>query len=412
MSEALFSAALGITPPWEVDSVDFDAKTKTLSISLNFAVGSKFPFPGVESLCPVHDTVTKRYRHLNFFQHECYLDVRTPRVKLPDGSVRLVEPPFAGRLSGFTLLFEALIVMLSKDMAFSAVARIAGISNYLAQEICARYVAEVVSQADYSEVRNLAIDETSKAKGHDYVFISADADARKVIYVGEGKDAAAVQAFAADFSAHNGQPDQVDGISIDMSPAFIKGVGEHFPDSTITFDKFHVIAQASKAVDKTRRKEQRENTRLKGMRWTLLKDTSTLSTEARRELEELLADVNISRTARAWTYKEQLREILQRKQPNVVRKALLHWCACVNRSKVEAMKSVARMIQIHLDGIVAWSRTRLTNGFLEALNGLFQAAKRKARGYRSFRTIRTVIFLIAGKLNFSLVNPHIQQVPT
>ncbi|PNR73296.1 transposase family protein, partial [Xanthomonas oryzae] len=73
---------------------------------------------------PVHDTVVKTYRHLNFFQHECYLKVRTPRVKLGDGSVRLVEPDFAGRLSGFTLLFEALVLMLSQQMPFAAVARI------------------------------------------------------------------------------------------------------------------------------------------------------------------------------------------------------------------------------------------------------------------------------------------------
>ncbi|MGH8786885.1 MAG: transposase, partial [Cupriavidus necator] len=52
------------------------------------------------------------------------------------------------------------------------------------------------------------------------------------------------------------------------------------------------------------------------------------------------------------------------------------------------------------------SQTRQTNGFLEAINGLFQAAKRKARGYVSFATMRTVIFLIAGKLDFSSINPH------
>ena len=43
------------------------------------------------------------------------------------------------------------------------------------------------------------------------------------------------------------------------------------------------------------------------------------------------------------------------------------------------MKEVARMIRRHFDGIVAWTQTRQTNGFIEALNGLFQAAKRKAR---------------------------------
>jgi transposase len=55
---------------------------------------------------------------------------------------------------------------------------------------------------------------------------------------------------------------------------------------------------------------------------------------------------------------------------------------------------------------LAWAQTRQTNGFLEALNGLFRSAKRRARGFTRLSTIRTVIFLIAGKLNFQTVNPH------
>ena len=89
----------------------------------------------------MHDTVAKTYRHLNFFQHECELQVRTPRVKLPDGSVHLVKPPFAGKLSGFTLLFEALVLMLARQMPFAAVARIVGQSPYRVLAICRRYVA-------------------------------------------------------------------------------------------------------------------------------------------------------------------------------------------------------------------------------------------------------------------------------
>jgi transposase len=75
-------------------------------------------------------------------------------------------------------------------------------------------------------------------------------------------------------------------------------------------------------------------------------------------------------------------------------------------SKVEPMKQVATMIRSHLDGIVSWAQTRQTNGFLEAINGLFQAAKRKARGYGNFSTIRAVVFLLAGKLDFTKINPH------
>lgn len=71
------------------------------------------------------------------------------------------------------------------------------------------------------------------------------------------------------------------------------------------------------------------------------------------------------------------------------------------------MKDVAQLIRNHLDGIVAWTRSRQTNGFLEALNELFQATKRKARGYGRFDTIRTVIFLFVGKLDFSKINRYV-----
>ena len=110
MHDKLFETALGISAPWAVKSVDFDVQAKRLTVSIDFVPGTHFGVSGHDGLHPVHDTVAKEYRHLNFFQHECHLRVRTRRVKLPDGSVRLVEPEFAGRLSGFTLLFEALIL--------------------------------------------------------------------------------------------------------------------------------------------------------------------------------------------------------------------------------------------------------------------------------------------------------------
>jgi transposase len=121
----------------------------------------------------------------------------------------------------------------------------------------------------------------------------------------------------------------------------------------------------------------------------------------------LITAPRLTRTARAWAYKERLREILDRKQINVVRDTLNHWCVCVMRSKVEPMKEVAALVRRHFDGIVAWAQTRQTNGFLEAINGLFQAAKRRARGFTRLSTIRTVLFLIAGRLNFRAINPHV-----
>src|SRR5260370_8666541 len=132
----LFEAALGIKAPWYVQGVDVGTE---LTIGVVVVAGSRFAYPGVPGEHPVHDTVIKRLRHLNFFQFDCYLEVRVPRLRLPDGSVRLVEPDWMGKLDGFTLLFEALVLTLCREMTFAAVARPVNPSWYLGKAIFGRY---------------------------------------------------------------------------------------------------------------------------------------------------------------------------------------------------------------------------------------------------------------------------------
>lgn len=141
MQEGLFAKALGVSEPWFVSGLEFDEKERRLTIRLDFRRGARFGHERAEGVHPVHDTQIKRYRHLNFFQHECLLEARVPRVRLPDDRVALVKPPWAGRLSGFTLLFEALILAMCREMPFAAVSRLTGASWHCVRAICARYVA-------------------------------------------------------------------------------------------------------------------------------------------------------------------------------------------------------------------------------------------------------------------------------
>ena len=322
----LFEAALGIKAPWYVQGIDFGVE---LTIAVDFVAGTRFAYPGVPGEHPVHDTVIKRLRHLNFFQFDCYLEVRVPRVRLPDGSVRLVEPDWVGKLDGFTLLFEALVLTLCREMTFAAVARLVNLSWYRVKAICDRYVDLAVAATDLSEVTAVAIDETSCRRGHDYVSLVADMDGRRVVFVTPGKDAGVVERFANHLEEHNATPAQIKSVSIDMSPAFIKGVDEHLPDARVTFDKFHVIAHASKALDGVRREQQKTDPALKGMRWSLLKDADKLNLAQLTDLEALISQYTTNRTARAWMYREQLREILDRKQIHVLSKMLRRWCTGV-----------------------------------------------------------------------------------
>jgi transposase len=406
----LFAKALGIAEPWFVKEVDFDAERHEMTIRVDFVRGTRFHHPRAPGEHKVHDTEIKRLRHLNFFQHRCVLEVRVPKLKLPDGYAE-VEPDWVGKLSGFTLLFEALVLKLAQHMPFAAVARTVGESWHRVNAVCRHYVDLAIAASDLSETTSVVIDETSYQKGHRYLTLVADADARKVVHVSKGAGAANVAGFAQHLRNHNGAVDDITSVAIDMSKAFIKGVTENLPNAVITFDKFHVVAHASQAVDKMRRIEQKTDPALKGLRWALLKDRRKLSREQANDLDHLVARFTTKRTARAWLYREQLRDILFRKQYHVVSTMLRCWCTNVMRSKVEPMKEVAAMIRSHFEGIVNWTRSRQTSGFIEAINGLFQAAKRKARGYTRFDTMRTVIFLIAGKLNFAAFNPHVAYPP-
>jgi transposase len=189
-------------------AVEFDETTKMLTVPVDIKPGMHFKVSGHEGLHPVHHTVLKTYRNLHFFQHECHLQVCTARVKLPSGSARLVEPDFAGRLSRFTLLFDALVLMLAHQMAFAALARIVGESAYRCMEVCNRHVEMALGRADFSDVTALAIDETSRARGDVYVTFAADAQARRVIFVTEGRGAKTIEALATDLLAHGCRPDR------------------------------------------------------------------------------------------------------------------------------------------------------------------------------------------------------------
>jgi len=112
-----------------------------------------------------------------------------------------------------------------------------------------------VGAQDLSEVHRLAIDNTSRAKDHDYVSPFADEQRNRVIFVVEGNDAATVEAFAANLRAHHSKPSEITSVRIDIWPTYIRGVIDQLPDSQITFDKLHVTSHASTAIDQMRRRK-------------------------------------------------------------------------------------------------------------------------------------------------------------
>ena len=156
--ETLFSKALGIEAPWIITGINFDSSRKRLEISVDFVRGATFQHEdentGKVQEYNAYDTKVKTWRHLNFFEHECYLIVRTPRIKPEGGGIQLVTPPWSGVVAGFTMLFEAFIVQLCIHTPVHQVGKILNIWDRTLWNILDCYVFKGIIQADHSDVKS------------------------------------------------------------------------------------------------------------------------------------------------------------------------------------------------------------------------------------------------------------------
>lgn len=398
----LFQLALGLTPPWEVLSSDFDPQKQRLDIKLHFPRGSTFTCPDCgQTGLKAYDTMEKSWRHLNFFQHEAYLTAKVPRVRCDKCGVKLVSVPWARSGSGFTLLFEAMVMTLVKSMPVKTVAAYVGEHDTRLWRILNHYVEKGRKKADFSVVRKFGVDETASKRGHNYVSLFVDLETRKILFATAGKGASTVERFKQDFKDHAGCPDLVEEACCDMSPSFISGINQHFPKAQLTFDKFHIMKIINEAVDEVRRAEQKDRPELGKSRFLWLKNPKKLKKDQNERLKELTMKKLNLKTSRAYHLKLNFQELFT--QPaDLAEPFLKKWYFWATHSRLEPMKKAARTIKRHWDGILRWFQSGVSNGILEGLNSLIQSAKSKARGYRSTRNLITMIYLIGGRLEFGL----------
>jgi transposase len=446
---AMFGAALGLASPWQVTSVQFDKAAGRLEIGLDFSRGSRFacPIEGcANSACPVHDTMEKTWRHLDFFEHQAFLVARVPRVDCGDHGVHMVTVPWARPGSGFTLLMEVAMLTFATQMPIAPLAKMSRVHDTRIWRVIEHHVGVSRAGLDFSGVTKVGCDETSAKRGQDYVSVFMDLEERRVMFATPGKDADTVKAFADDLAAHGGDPKtQVKEVCCDMSPAFISGIGQHLaeheemeaaaevtgqgkalqgpaPASSavhiqpepsqekcesasadlhspeITFDRYHVVAKANEAVDKVRREESKSRPELKRSRYVWLKNESNLTTKQREQLAWLTRPSMQLQTARAARWRDDFNGFYEKSTTEEAEAYLRRWCYGAKRSRLDPMKEFVATVEAHWDGIIAWQKSRASNGLLEGTNSLIQAAKRRARGYRSKEKMITIIYLIAGKL--------------
>jgi len=425
--EALFTSALGLQAPWNVEKVELDTARQRIDFELT-CKATRLPCPHCQTAGQgVHDRLKRQWRHLDFFQYEAWLHAEVPRIACTAcGKTTQMDVPWARDGSGFTALFEALALSLCQTLPVRQAAALLRCSDKQLWRRIEHYVHLARAQDDMSDVSIIGIDETSLRKGQNYITVVHDLKAKRLLFACEGRDHQSVVDFAADLKAHGGKPEQIKHVCQDMSAAYAKGVSLALPNAQISYDRFHVIAMANEAMDGVRRQEMStqpqavkealgDNDRklLKSLTWGMRRnpgDWSARQTNAMHWLQR-----STLKSARAWRLKMALRAVYanaaagnDREQAS---KELKDWLSWARRSRLEPFRKLAKTLSERFDAVVRGMLDGRSNAYVEAMNGLQQQAKRAARGFKTASNFIAIAYLRMSRLKHLPVNPLQPAIP-
>lgn len=397
----LYRRILGLESPWTVVRVELDVKSRRVDVYADHGKCKTWPCPVCGAPCGLYDhDEEKTWRHLDTCQFRTLLHARTPRVSCDEHGVLQVRVPWAEPGGRFTAMFERWAIDVLQETTVDGGARLLGISWDEAHHIQQRAVERGLARRELQVPKQLGLDEKSIGKALSFATIATDINAGAVIEVAEGRTKDAVYrclgSYSLDDLAH------VEAVAIDMSQTYIGAVHSCIKDADekIVFDRYHIVAHMTDAVDKVRRSESQQlmdegDDRLVGSRYFWLYGQENVP--ARYLGFDALRTSNL-KTARASAIKEQLRELWDQPTLEDGQAWWTRWFWWASHSRLEPVKKVACMVKAHLPNVLTYFTHRITSATNEAINGVIKTLIKRAYAFSNFGNFRTAVLFHCGKL--------------
>lgn len=349
--------------------------------------------------CKVHDHAPERkWRHLDIMQYKTFICCALPRIRLPSGAVKTVDPPWASAHERHTFLFEHAaidLLRMSGNQTRTAAFMRCGfhVVNRIMHLSAARGMAR--RQLEGHVLEHLSIDEKSFKKGHKYITVLSEPRSGCVLDVEEDRTKQACKNLL-DKTLTPAQQNKVRTVSVDMWKAFINSVKEAMPQADIVHDRFHLVKYLNDALDKVRRREVKAHELLRNSKYALLKNPENLTEKQRIKFEQIKAANH--EVAKAWQVRENFKSLFSSNTQDAF-PLYMNWASdAINRSMKEVTK-VVDMFHAHLSGVINALVSNFSNAMAERLNGKIQQLKCIARGYRTFANFRSAILFFHGGLD-------------
>ena len=309
--------------------------------------------------------------------------------------------PWADNYARVTYRFEFILLTYNQMMTQKAVARILHIPKSTLSDLLHRAINRIRDGHRIRGLKSIGIDEISYKKRHKYATIVYDLDRSCVIWVGRGKGRKTIDIFFNKILSPY-QKKQIKWASCDMSQTYIGAIEDHCRNAKLVLDRFHIVKALNEAVDEVRKEQWRKATTdirktLKGLRWLLFKHSSNRSKKDTRILNSLRKGNR--RIHRAWVLKDEFEQFWDYKAPWAAKKFLKRWMTTALKSRLEPIRKFVKTIKKHINHILPFTESRLTNAVAEGLNRIIKIVKNRASGFRTLEAFTDMIFLTVGDVD-------------
>lgn len=360
---------------------------------------------GCEKEGPGYDQLSvRRFQFVPFWGIAVFFLYGLRRVDCPRCGVKVERVPWAQGKNHMTTTFAWFLARWAKRLSWKETAEAFQTTWDNVFRSVKMAVAWGLAHRNLETVMAIGIDEISWKKGPKYLTLvyQIDVGCRRLLWIGQERTQKTLRAFFEEFGAE--RTARLRFICSDMWKPYLRVVIESAGHALHILDRFHIMSQVGKAIDKVRAQEAKqlktkgEQPVLTNSRWCLLKRPENLTDKQTVKLKELLT-LNL-KTVRAYLLKEDLQRFWSYTTPGWAGRFLDEWCQRTMRSRIGPMKKVAKMLRNHRELLLNWFRVRgqIALGAVEGFNNKAKLTSKKAYGFRSYEVMKIALYHTLGEL--------------
>jgi len=313
--------------------------------------------------------------------------------------VKIEKVPWAEPWSRVTRALAAAVAVLARKLSWLEVACHFGLDWKTVAQIVRFAVAEGLRLRRWKPLHIIGLDEVSRRRGHEYLTLVYDLERSRIIWIGEKRKRETIDSFFHWLNPRRGR--SIHAVCCDMWAPYADSVRQHLPRATLVFDRFHLVRHLGDAlndvrIDEVRRLGRSGKNALKGTRFLLLKNPWNLTAVQRDSLFDLTR-IN-RRLVRAYLLKESFQLFWSYHSPFHAKRFLQSWLWQAAHSRLDPIKRFARMVKTHIEGILAWTTLRISNGTSEGINNKVKLVSHRAFGFRTATYFMTAIYHVCANL--------------